>query len=858
MKKMLRLIIILMVQSAQAQPISYIPSVIGNKSDTAYENACRRINDLTIPSLGLTGYWDMNSRYSNKLNSKVKFLNNTNLGYDLDRHLNPSAALSSGKLYDCKSCKTINIQHPNSLAFWFSGRSMSIKYSIPDTFLLDMKINDGNLEISRLMIRDKVAKSGLGSVTSNFFNVKELSYEKICNPLNWSVGEINNGWHFIVIYIDSAVLGISIDGSPMIKKSTEYLNRKDLVRKFKEQEENIQVGKTSLKIACPVDLSIFEHKTKDLISDTLPFEISIQRGKIDDMVLFNREITVNEISGMYNNDFSDETKNIISEMHQKHFNAISECMESNELIKKMEFLRRNHVSFLYFIKIVSQIKGERSKVFIKNISDLENIKSIELSNNIKKDILQKIISYKLDSLHIVWNLYVTYRDDLFSYSEILNLNKEFRKRVYELVYFDLIQQMNKSDFENYINRLQTNYKGFFLTKQPILEALENIKSKEGRLTVYFDYFSVVGNKYIPEVFNYQGVNINPFQSINSQILNFNNNQLAGLQESINNLGLKYQVYIEDGQKKKEILFRQGDSIIVRNFLSGTDFYTYEYLNGENITLSNLNNTVEAISIELNGDSTKFRESTIANQRILEIRSAKERLEALYANNIPKDIDVMIRIKNQIERTDRLIYTIDQKFNELLALEEKKLQDESNSQKSGSTINASGKVLKSREEIDAMKQPEMFIYLIYLFLPRGDDDYFMKLINEEIPADPKGISGEICGKRNKKCDWCPNTYVINRYYVSKISGYKVFLLMDLISIFIPSVTAKMLADGTPPEIPEMMKDQLPGIRKKISEIKRGDIYTCEDYRLAGGVFPVNPTDRKYCSKKCEHEARLYGR
>jgi hypothetical protein len=221
---------------------------------------------------------------------------------------------------------------------------------------------------------------------------------------------------------------------------------------------------------------------------------------------------------------------------------------------------------------------------------------------------------------------------------------------------------NEEDQKNLLDMISVDFKDLY-KKDFILQILENSNNKFGSVSFY--------NKFIyPNYFNNKStININPtkqvkiknnifniFQDIKKQIISFENNEFKGPIESINSNNIKYSAYISNKKLLEEKIFFNNELEFERNFNpTKNTFFEYEYENGINITIQELENKLKI--------AEKSFEDGQLNESI-------EQYSSILNNPYPNELPINIDIQNKLSLAQNAKIENDKK-EELAAIERQK-------------------------------------------------------------------------------------------------------------------------------------------------------------------------------------------
>jgi hypothetical protein len=215
-------------------------------------------DDYRIPSLGLVGWWPFNGNINDKSGNENKsYDGKAYSSFTDDRFGNKNSALKQGNIYpECSNCSNIDLKNQYSICIWFqhnSNLSNLMHYTIKDNLMLTLDIQTNNVSFKRFeKFKSKI------KYCNNNVNYKNL---------------LDGKWHYIVLTFNSKEVGISIDGDTLAKKPIEILTKKQY-------------------------LSLYDYIPSS-ISYNSKIEIDANFGNIDDILIYNRELTNQEIGYLF-------------------------------------------------------------------------------------------------------------------------------------------------------------------------------------------------------------------------------------------------------------------------------------------------------------------------------------------------------------------------------------------------------------------------------------------------------------------------------------------------------------------------------------------------------------------------------
>jgi len=143
------------------------------------------------------------------------------------------------------------------------------------------------------------------------------------------------------------------------------------------------------------------------------------------------------------------------------------------------------------------------------------------------------------------------------------------------------------------------------------------------------------------------------------------------------------------------------------------------------------------------------------------------------------------------------------------------------------------------------------------LSEADRKYFVRVLENEIDTDPKGIVGSSCGTAYGQCKWCARSVSYRKEYSSRVQALKNMVMMA------PLANAMLIAAGGMYSYAEAMssvftgakakkfpsKDQMVtslanDLRVELQKIRSGNYYSCEG--SSGDLF---------CSERCQYEYKI---
>lgn len=148
--------------------------------------------------------------------------------------------------------------------------------------------------------------------------------------------------------------------------------------------------------------------------------------------------------------------------------------------------------------------------------------------------------------------------------------------------------------------------------------------------------------------------------------------------------------------------------------------------------------------------------------------------------------------------------------------------------------------KSRQTTNSTSSSSTGIFeQIYERLNQTEKSYFNQVL--KMNSDPSKKIGQVCSKAYGKCDWCGKQFLYNKTYASRIQtihDYKNPLVSGYGDLMLGFGFALMGNNAKNTAISEWSND----LKNDLKLIKAGNIYKCS------GSAP------KYCSKKCQFDAR----
>jgi hypothetical protein len=431
----------------------------------------------------------------------------------------------------------------------------------------------------------------------------------------------------------------------------------------------------------PDDYNTFENKytyfqDKNKIrffKDSLQF-ILIKRMNNEDSI--KRYITdnpksnyIDKATSFYNilvknrEDFVYAKKNNTIEVYEKYINNHplsiynSESAENIINLKKDEVINKSDMFGYLDLKLnyINRYNRYLSSFFVKDI-----INKIDLL--IENKLNQISISNDYNEISKNWKQFysikIIYPDNLSnSY-----ISDRFLIVVSNFLFNKFKITNNEEDQKNLLNMISVDFKDLY-KKDFILQILENSNNKFGSVSFY--------NKFIyPNYFNNKStININPtkqvkiknnifniFQDIKKQIISFENNEFKGPIESINSNNIKYSAYISNKKLLEEKIFFNNELEFERNFNpTKNTFFEYEYENGINITIQELENKLKI--------AEKSFEDGQLNESI-------EQYSSILNNPYPNELPINIDIQNKLSLAQNAKIENDKK-EELAAIERQK-------------------------------------------------------------------------------------------------------------------------------------------------------------------------------------------
>jgi len=261
--------------------------------------------------------------------------------------------------------------------------------------------------------------------------------------------------------------------------------------------------------------------------------------------------------------------------------------------------------------------------------------------------------------------------------------RTYKQNISNLLCNSLKECTTENRYNELKNSTMLDFPGLYDGRILMYEILDNSNKKEGSITLYnsnYLQYSSIQNisktkvrnsnnriaKYsLSDSYNYKGVIFGNFQNVTLEKLNFKENELDALQEAFSSNGIIYKVVFENQQAKEENFYQNGKLLLTNYFdENNTIKYTYEFDNGKNITLQNLDK--------------KIKET----DQLLKEKKYQEALDSyneLSKNNFPSEIDANNKLRDRIAKCETAKNEQERKEEQVRMAKEKKEEQASRSQ-----------------------------------------------------------------------------------------------------------------------------------------------------------------------------------
>ncbi len=263
-----------------------------------------------------------------------------------------------------------------------------------------------------------------------------------------------------------------------------------------------------------------------------------------------------------------------------------------------------------------------------------------------------------------FNLINKEKIELADLSSFLNV---IQKQLSETLFLDLLKIKSVQDQLAFENKINSDFPNLFGGSNIVLNVLEKANEKKGKVEIYnSDYLSLEFNsknsvskyKNKPSIsFDYKGQPIKLNSQPTKQVLNFSQNVLNGGQESYLANDLQFKFTIKELMVNGEELYAK-TKLIGTNYFdnSGGFLYKYEYENGVNLTLSNLDEEIK-------------KNDNLVSYNSLE--EAQAGYQNLLNNKYPKDLKQNLLLSKKLESCNKLLEKKQLEENRIRIAEEKR-------------------------------------------------------------------------------------------------------------------------------------------------------------------------------------------
>jgi hypothetical protein len=246
-----------------------------------------------------------------------------------------------------------------------------------------------------------------------------------------------------------------------------------------------------------------------------------------------------------------------------------------------------------------------------------------------------------------FNLINKEKIDLADLSSFLNI---IQKQLSETLFVELLKIKSPQDQLAFETKINSDFPNLYGGSNLVLNVLEKASDKKGKVEIYnSDYLSLEFNsknsaskyKNKPSIsFEYKGQTLKLNSQPTKQILNFSQNVLQGGQESYLASDLLFKFTIKDLLVNGEELYSK-TKLIGTNYFdnSGGFLYKYEYENGVNLTLSNLDEEIK-------------KNDNLVSYNSLE--EAQAGYQNLLNNKYPKDLKQNVLLSKKLESCNKLL------------------------------------------------------------------------------------------------------------------------------------------------------------------------------------------------------------
>lgn len=276
------------------------------------------------------------------------------------------------------------------------------------------------------------------------------------------------------------------------------------------------------------------------------------------------------------------------------------------------------------------------------------------------------------------NEYAAHWTKMMDVEKVINTNfKKFRLYVTTIIpnqYFDLLRNnSSKNSQDSIINSFKNNFESLTTyynidpsDKNIVNYILNNTKDKSGMLKLYStDYLTkylVDSIRNFKNDFSYKNNTYSISKTSESIILNWENNQLSGIQSTYDKDGLEFRITFTSYPHYSLLeYFQKGKLVTEMHFENDAFQYQYEFENGENISLKNLR------------DLTALGDKFMAEKKYDLAADAYSKAKNKYPSSLPENIHLNKSIASCVSY-----------LKELAAREQENKNDESRTTENKST------------------------------------------------------------------------------------------------------------------------------------------------------------------------------
>jgi hypothetical protein len=433
---------------------------------------------------------------------------------------------------------------------------------------------------------------------------------------------------------------------PYSKLANKALDKKD------STELLIAVDKSTEKA---IDDYIASHKTSK-------FKVqaeTIKKQIVEARTAFDKEKTVNTVEGyeayLKKYPYSLQRK----EAHARLVDAAEKvAFENTSLTKQLNFCEN------YLFKYGESLDETSLKAKTKRIS-LAIDNQIITENNPKK-------IYNYQDYKNVWSVYVEIKNKFEGKLESLEKTDAYRNKISKELLAQFSKLSNETKQKEFLQNSELDFPNLSDTKQPLIVTLfENSLTKNGTYKLYnlgyFDYVlknSYEGNPIKGKDFvEYQGKNYPVLTGLNYEEYTYVNDKLTQTRLFNNKTNLLDLKYYDDWTKLGEASYYLNGQLVKTEYTPNRNtYYFYEFQNGVNITLQDLESKISM------GDAA------LANQ---DFNRAIDIYTNDCKNNFPSNLPQNIRLNNAINKANNQKYAYEQKMEKERIAQERIAQEENN-------------------------------------------------------------------------------------------------------------------------------------------------------------------------------------